>query len=235
MKKTQKTTTRSEIHVGGSAPVESGHSEDKPGLEETSNDSGEGGGGGGGTAGEGVARAPSHSRNPLPSERRTPSPGVPSPPPPPSPSPGITPSTSKGEVPRHSWTRDDVYLFNEGTHYSLWDKLGAHLVTEDGVAGVRFAVWAPNAEYVSVVGDFNGWNAAAHPLAALEQSGIWQGFIPDVGQGACYKYHIRSRHRGYRVDKADPFAAKYEEPPRTASVVWDLDYEWNDDEWMKNR
>ncbi|HUF12480.1 MAG TPA: 1,4-alpha-glucan branching protein GlgB [Longimicrobiales bacterium] len=145
------------------------------------------------------------------------------------------PSASKGENPRHSWTRDDVYLFNEGTHYSLWDKLGAHLATEDGVRGTRFAVWAPNAAHVTVIGDFNDWDPDADPLDPLESSGIWQGFIPDVARGACYKYHIESRERGYRVDKADPFAIKHEEPPRTASVVWDLDYEWHDADWLAKR
>ena len=111
-------------------------------------------------------------------------------------------------------------------------QLGA---VEDGARGVRFAVWAPNARSVSVIGDFNGWNRDTHPLESLESSGIWQGFIPDVAKGACYKYHIRSRNGGYRVDKADPFAIRYEEPPRTGSVVWDLDYEWRDADWLARR
>ena len=127
MKTHQRTTARSEIHVGSRAPME--HPEDQPGMDER----------------------------------------------------------TSVEFPRHAWTGDDIYLFNEGTHYSLWDKLGAHLVEEGGKAGARFAVWAPNAAYVSVVGDFNGWNPDSHPLESLESSGIWQGFIPDLRQGACYK------------------------------------------------
>ena len=130
---------------------------------------------------------------------------------------------------------DDLYLFNEGTHGHLYTKLGSHLVTVDGVSGVGFAVWAPNAEAVTVVGDFNGWNATATALRPRGSSGIWEGFVPGVAQGALYKYHIRSRHRGYTVDKADPFGVFHETPPRTASVVWDLAYQWQDGEWLAGR
>jgi len=129
----------------------------------------------------------------------------------------------------------DLYLFNEGSHCRLYDKLGAHLHTVDDVAGTTFAVWAPNARYVSVIGDFNGWDRGSHPLRPRGSSGIWEGFIPGVGEGATYKYHIASHHHSYRVDKADPFAFFAEVPPKTASRVWDLEYTWNDHEWMANR
>ena len=132
-------------------------------------------------------------------------------------------------------TSDDLYLFNEGTHSHLFEKLGAHLVTAQGVPGTYFAVWAPDAERVSVIGDFNGWDPRAHPLGAKEASGIWERFVPQAGPGAAYKFHIVSRHRGYRVDKADPFAFFCETPPRTGSVVWDLSHRWQDEEWMRNR
>src|SRR5690242_5345398 len=130
---------------------------------------------------------------------------------------------------------DDIYLFNEGSHYRLYQKLGAHLRNVDGQNGVYFAVWAPNAEYVSVIGDFNGWDKARHPLTSRGQSGIWEGFIAGLGRGALYKYHIASRYNGYRVDKADPFAIRSQVPPATASQVWDLQYEWGDREWMARR
>jgi 1,4-alpha-glucan branching enzyme len=132
-------------------------------------------------------------------------------------------------------TDHDLYLFNEGTHYRLYEKLGAHLGTHGGVAGAWFAVWAPNAERVSVIGDWNGWDKTAHPLAPRGGSGIWEAFVPGVEKGHQYKLHIVSRLRGYRADKADPFAFLAETPPRKASVVWDLDYEWGDDDWMASR
>jgi 1,4-alpha-glucan branching enzyme len=134
-------------------------------------------------------------------------------------------------------TEHDVYLFREGTHVRAYDKLGAHLEAhEAGGAGTHFAVWAPNAARVSVVGDFNGWRPDAHPLEPRhDSSGIWFRFIPGVRHGALYKYHIESRHNGYTVQKADPYAFFNERPPRTASVVWDLSYEWGDTEWMQQR
>ncbi len=132
-------------------------------------------------------------------------------------------------------TEDDIYLFNEGSHFRLHQKLGSHPLTVAGQAGTYFAVWAPDAQQVFVVGDFNGWDKASHPLHPHGQSGIWEGFIPGVGRGALYKYHIVSRYRGYQVDKADPFAYYHETPPKTASVVWDLDYTWGDKKWMKKR
>jgi 1,4-alpha-glucan branching enzyme len=136
-----------------------------------------------------------------------------------------------GSRPESLLTDGDIHLFNEGTHHRLWEKLGSHIVP----GGVIFGVWAPNAERVSVVGDFNDWNKESHPLRAREGSGVWEGFIPDLGRGATYKYHIVSRGNGYRVDKADPMAVLQEQPPATASKVWDLDYTWNDDEWMRTR
>ncbi|MBZ5587155.1 MAG: 1,4-alpha-glucan branching protein GlgB [Acidobacteriia bacterium] len=146
-------------------------------------------------------------------------------------------SGSHTEV-RHDVSRlsdDDLFLFNEGSHFALWEKLGAHPATVDGQGGTCFAVWAPDAEGVSVSGDFNGWNEDRHPLAPRGGSGIWEGFIAGIGKGALYKYHVRSRFHGYRVDKADPFGFHHETPPKTGSVVWDLEYEWGDADWMKGR
>ena len=132
-------------------------------------------------------------------------------------------------------TADDLYLFNEGTHFRLYNKLGAHLATVDGRQGCYFSVWAPDAQKVTVVGDFNRWDRTSHPLKPRQESGIWEAFIPGVQQGALYKFFIASRHGGYRVEKADPFATRTERPPRTASVVWDLDYTWGDAQWMAKR
>jgi 1,4-alpha-glucan branching enzyme len=136
-------------------------------------------------------------------------------------------------------TDQDIYLFREGTHVRAYEKLGAHPVAAPrggGNQGTHFGVWAPNAASVSVVGDFNGWNPTSHFLEPRrDSSGIWEGFIAGVRAGALYKYHIVSRHAGYSVDKADPFAFFAEVPPRTASVVWDLSYEWGDEDWMKRR
>ncbi len=132
-------------------------------------------------------------------------------------------------------TPDDLYLFNEGTHARLYQKLGAHPVTAEGVPGTYFAVWAPDAERVSVIGDFNHWDPMAQPLQTKGASGIWEGFVPQAGPGAVYKFHVVSRHRGYQVDKSDPFASFCETPPRTGSIVWDLSYDWQDHEWMRTR
>ena len=129
----------------------------------------------------------------------------------------------------------DAYLFNEGTHYALQDKLGSHLTEQDGVVGTHFAVWAPSAERVSVIGDFNGWDPAAVPMQPRGSTGIWEAFVPGVGQGQIYKYRVVSRQRGYQADKADPFAVHCETPPKTGSVVWDLAYEWKDEDWMRTR
>jgi 1,4-alpha-glucan branching enzyme len=132
-------------------------------------------------------------------------------------------------------TQEDLYLFNEGRQFRLHRHLGAHPVSVGGVPGTRFAVWAPHASSVSVIGDFNGWKRGAHPLHSLGGSGVWAGFVPGVGPGATYKYHIVSHNAGYAVDKADPVSFRMECPPRTASVVWDLAYSWNDQEWLSGR
>ncbi|MBI5563166.1 MAG: 1,4-alpha-glucan branching protein GlgB [Deltaproteobacteria bacterium] len=133
-------------------------------------------------------------------------------------------------------TDHDVYFFKEGSHAKLYGKFGSRLTTVDGAPGVHFAVWAPNAECVSVIGDFNGWDNAAHPLRVRSDwSGVWEGFIPGIGIGAAYKYHVVSRHNGHAADKGDPFACLWECPPKTASIVWDIGYSWNDLEWMERR
>jgi len=133
-------------------------------------------------------------------------------------------------------TDHDIYLFRQGNHFRLYDKLGAHIVEGDGVQGTFFAVWAPSAAKVSVVGDFNGWDPPSHPLSARwDGSGIWEGFIPRIGKGTIYKYHIVSSHNAYTVNKGDPFAFFWELPPNTASVVWDLDHDWGDAPWFEKR
>ncbi len=132
-------------------------------------------------------------------------------------------------------TDQDLYLFNEGRNYRTYEKLGSHLTTQSGEPGTSFSVWAPNAREVTVIGSFNGWNPHSHPLRARGSSGIWEGFVPGVGKGSVYKFHIVSNEHGYIVDKADPFGILHEAPPRTASVVWDLEYQWADQDWMKNR
>jgi 1,4-alpha-glucan branching enzyme len=130
---------------------------------------------------------------------------------------------------------DDGYLFNEGSHFRLYDKLGAHVINQGANSGTYFAVWAPDAEQVSVIGAFNDWNRVSHRLTPMKQTGIWEGFFPGVGKGTLYKYHVASRFHLYRVDKADPFSIFNEIPPKTASIVWDLDYDWNDGDWMTGR
>ncbi len=132
-------------------------------------------------------------------------------------------------------TEDDLYLFNEGSHFRLYDKLGAHALKVGGVDGTYFAVWAPGAEYVSVIGDFNNWDKGKNPLKPRGSSGIWEGFAPGATKGNVYKYHVASRYNGYTVDKADPMAFYSEVPPRTGSVVWDMAYTWNDSQWMAER
>jgi len=131
-------------------------------------------------------------------------------------------------------TDQDIYLFREGTHGRLYTELGSHAAA-DG-SGVHFAVWAPNASEVSVVGDWNGWNAQSNRLAPRsDHSGIWEGTVPGVQHGQAYKYRIISNVGGYRVEKADPFATFSELPPATASRVWNLDYAWHDEAWMTSR
>ncbi|MEW6166148.1 MAG: 1,4-alpha-glucan branching protein GlgB [Pseudomonadota bacterium] len=134
-------------------------------------------------------------------------------------------------------TDHDVYLFRQGRHYRLYDKLGAHPATVAGKAGAHFAVWAPNARSVAVIGDFNDWRENAHPLhARSDGSGIWQGFVPGATPGNRYKYRIVSGRRDYRVDKADPFARQSEVPPRTASIIAEPPAQaWGDAAWMRDR
>jgi 1,4-alpha-glucan branching enzyme len=132
-------------------------------------------------------------------------------------------------------TPEDFYLFNEGSHYRIYDKMGAHQVDSHGTAGTVFSLWAPNARRVSVIGSFNQWNPTSHQLQPRASSGIWEGFIPGVSKGALYKFHIDSNQHGYRTEKADPVALFSEKPPRTASVVWELGYDWNDAAYLEKR
>ncbi|MGC1516920.1 MAG: 1,4-alpha-glucan branching protein GlgB [Maribacter sp.] len=137
----------------------------------------------------------------------------------------------------HSLFSDfDISLFKSGKHYRLYEKLGAHVITVDGVLGTYFAIWAPTAKSVSVVGNFNGWDSAEHPLnVRWDSSGIWEGFIPKVGKGEVYKYKIQSNNNGVWTEKVDPFARYCEQPPKTASIVWTADHDWKDTEWMGYR
>lgn len=138
--------------------------------------------------------------------------------------------------PHSLFTDFDIDLFKAGKHYRLYEKLGAHLIEVDGVKGVYFAVWAPSARTVSVIGDFNYWIQGEHPLQVRwDSSGIWEGFIPGIEQGTTYKYKIQSNNGGIITEKADPFAFYCEKPPHTASVIWDLDYKWKDKKWMQTR
>jgi 1,4-alpha-glucan branching enzyme len=129
----------------------------------------------------------------------------------------------------------ELHLHGEGTHYESYRSLGAHLVTSEGVAGVRFAVWAPNAFLVTVTGDFNEWDERRHPMRR-RNGGIWELFLPGLESGSTYKYAVSSKFRGYHQQKADPYAFGSEAPPKSASVVFDLSrYRWNDAEWMESR
>ena len=133
-------------------------------------------------------------------------------------------------------TKKDVRQFHEGNHYRIYEKLGAHFTRAGGQDGVHFAVWAPNAAYMAVMGDWNDWNKDSHPMERFGDSGIWTCFIPDVKQGHAYKYFVRSQYKDFQIDKADPFAFATELVPQTASRVWDLGgYEWNDAAWMEER
>ena len=133
------------------------------------------------------------------------------------------------------FTEEDIRNFQHGTHYCLYKVFGNKQITVLNTSGTYFAVWAPNATLVTVVGYFNGWNKESHPLKVrLDKSGIWEGFIPNVLKGEAYKYHIHG-FGGMRVDKADPFAHFAELKPHTASITWQTDFEWQDEEWMKTR
>lgn len=135
----------------------------------------------------------------------------------------------------HQITDFDIHLIREGNHFNLYDKLGAHIIERDGVCGVLFAVWAPNAVKVSVIGDFNGWQKDSHTLHyRFDGSGIWEGFIPGLGHGVVYKYAIETR-QGWQLEKADPVGFHSEIPPKSASIVWDIQYQWKDQNWMEHR
>ncbi len=130
----------------------------------------------------------------------------------------------------------DIALFKSGKHFRLYEKLGSHVVKNKEITGTYFAVWAPNANAVSVIGNFNGWNKESHQLMPRwDASGIWEGWIAHIGNGEVYKYAIKSNLAGQELEKGDPFALSWEESPKTASLIWDTWYEWKDSEWLKNR
>lgn len=134
------------------------------------------------------------------------------------------------------FTEFDINLFKAGRHYKLYEKFGAHILSVDGVEGTYFAVWAPTAKQVSVIGDFNYWNDTEHILnVRWDSSGIWEGFIPHVKKGMAYKYKIYSSNNNYISEKADPYARRCEHPPKTASIVWDDNYKWKDKKWLNVR
>ena len=147
-------------------------------------------------------------------------------------------SANKADFPIYPYSTlsaDDIFWFNEGSHFRLYQFLGAHPIHAYGQDGVYFAVWAPNAKSVSVISDFNQWNKTSHFLQPHANSGIWEGFIANVKPGFLYKFHIESHYHHFTVDKADPFGVYHEVPPKTASIVWDLSYQWHDEDWLKNR
>jgi 1,4-alpha-glucan branching enzyme len=130
---------------------------------------------------------------------------------------------------------DDISNFQNGTNYRCHELFGSHAMEVNDIAGYYFAVWAPNATFISVIGNFNHWNKESHPLyVRLDNSGIWEGFIPNLAKGESYKYHIHG-YAGLKLDKGDPYAVFWEVRPKTASITWNLDYTWRDDEWMKKR
>lgn len=130
----------------------------------------------------------------------------------------------------------DIDLFKGGNHLKLYDKLGSHTISHNGIRGTYFSVWAPNAKSVGVIGDFNQWNPELHQLTPRwDESGIWEGFVSNVGRGDIYKYKITSKYGGYICEKGDPFAFRWETPPKTGSVVWDFNYKWKDKKWLKDR
>ncbi len=134
------------------------------------------------------------------------------------------------------WLTDfELHLHAEGNYYQSYEKLGAHLREVNGIAGVNFAVWAPNAQRVSVIGDFNRWDGRRHPMRQ-RPGGIWEIFLPNQGENSIYKYEVKSLYRGHQEQKADPYAFASEKPPKSASVVCDIDrYRWDDQEWMRRR
>lgn len=133
------------------------------------------------------------------------------------------------------FTDFDIDLFKAGKHYQLYNKLGAHAVEHLGKNGIYFAVWAPNAKFVSVVGNFNGWNRYSNAMhVRWDGSGVWEVFLPDIGPGECYKYFIES-HNGYKVEKGDPYGYYWETPPLTATITSNINYTWQDEAWMESR
>jgi 1,4-alpha-glucan branching enzyme len=143
---------------------------------------------------------------------------------------------SETRLPVSAITSFDLHLMAEGTHYRSFEKLGAHVGELEGVRGVHFAVWAPNAQQVDVIGDFNAWRVGATPLRLRSEAGVWEAFVPGIGPGESYKYRIASRWNGYVADRADPYGFGAEIRPKTASTVVDLDgYAWNDADWMRRR
>ncbi len=133
-------------------------------------------------------------------------------------------------------TEFDLHLLNEGTHYENYERLGAHIIEHEGVRGVHFAVWAPNALRVSVVGNFNRWDGRRHMMRRCIPTGFWEIFVPELGEGELYKYEIKSRHNSYLVSKADPYGFYAELRPGTASIVWDINgFTWQDSDWMAER
>ncbi len=133
------------------------------------------------------------------------------------------------------FSEEDIRNYQQGTHYRLYELFGSHQLNVLGRQGYYFAVWAPNATYISVIGNFNNWDPQTHPLfVRLDKSGIWEGFIPDLPKGEAYKYHIHG-FNGRKMDKGDPYANFWEKRPATASLTWDLEYKWNDEAWMKAR
>jgi 1,4-alpha-glucan branching enzyme len=139
-------------------------------------------------------------------------------------------------TPSQPWLKEsDVEAFLQGRNHRAYEILGAHLCTEEGEAGVHFAVWAPNAKLVQVIGDFNSWSKDGQAINLKSQSGLWHGFVPGVKKGMRYKFHVLSNCRNFAGDKADPFAFHTEVPPHNASIVWDLKYEWNDHDWLSRR
>jgi 1,4-alpha-glucan branching enzyme len=148
---------------------------------------------------------------------------------------GSEPAPAAPVAPDKPWFGpQDQYLFNEGSHLRLYEKFGSHPATVGGVPGYHFAVWAPNADYVAVIGDFNGWDKGRHPLRPIGSSGVWGGFIPGARAGVCYKYHVAAPG-GFTAEKTDPFAFTCEIPPKHAAVTWDLSYQWGDADWMAAR
>ncbi|MDO5970330.1 1,4-alpha-glucan branching protein GlgB [Flavivirga aquimarina] len=134
------------------------------------------------------------------------------------------------------FTDYDIDLFKKGKHYRLYEKFGSHITTNKGIEGTYFAVWAPSAKSVSVIGDFNYWKGGEHQLnVRWDSSGIWEGFIPLIGKGTIYKYKIESHNDNITTEKADPYARRCEHPPKTASIIWDDSYVWKDNNWMEKR